>query len=204
MNVFIISASQRFPSQSRKVAQYTEGLIEIYSKFEEINFWDLGENPLPLWEESVWQNDPKWEKILAPLRQKVIRADAYVIVVPEWNGAATPAIKNFSLFFGEKETGHKPVWLISVSSEINGQYPVPDMRAFVYKNNKWIYIPDHTVIRFVRNFFNKSPNEPPENEEEKLLKERMLYSLEQLYLYAKHLKNLRHEIVFDDRFKYAM
>jgi NAD(P)H-dependent FMN reductase len=176
-------------------------MIHNHPDFEHAEILDLGENPLPLWDEGVWKSDERWKDILKPLKEKITRADAYVIVVPEWNGAATPAVKNLALFFGERETGHKPVWLISVSSGINGQYPVTDMRANVYKNNKWIFIPDHTVIRFVTGKLNGSE---PADDDEKLLRERMQYSLNQLVLYAKALKQVRNKIEFDDRFKYAM
>ena len=201
MNLFIISASQRHPSQSLKVARYVGHMIEKSRKFQSYEIYDLGSHPLPLWDEGVWRNDPKWEKILSPLRQKVINADAFVMVIPEWNGGVTPAIKNFSLFFDEKETGHKPVWLITISSEINGQYPIADMKAFGSKNNKWIFIPDHTIIRFVKQMLN---NHMPHNQEEKILIERMAYSLHQLALYAQALKSVRLKFTFDERFKYAM
>jgi len=200
MKVFILAASQRHPSQSAKVAHYIANLIEQEAYFDETTLRDLGRDPLPLWDPGVWENSPRWEKILAPLRRDVMAADAYVIVVPEWNGGITPALKNFTLFFGERETGHKPVWLVSVSSEINGQYPVVDMKAFASKNNKWIFIPDHTVIRFVDKVLN-TPR--PRSDEEKLLIDRIKYSLLELKLYAEALKPLRDNFPFDDRFKYA-
>ena len=201
MKALIISASQRYPSQSAKVARFVAEMLKENSAFNRYDMLDLGQNPLPLWDEGVWKNEPRWEIILSPVMKKVTEADAYIIIVPEWNGGVTPAIKNFALFFGERETGHKPVWLIAVSSEINGQYPVADMKAFVSKNNKWIFIPDHTVIRFVHQVLN-TPE--PRNEEEKLLRDRMYYSLHQLGLYARALKPLRETYPFDDRFKYAM
>ncbi len=200
MNVLIISASHRNPSQSRKVADVVSGLVKKHSGFKDIALLDLAEAGIPLWDEGVWRGEEQWMKILAPLRNQVRKADAYIIVVPEWNGGATPSIKNFALFFGEKETGHKPVWLISVSSEINGQYPVTDMRSYVYKNNKWVFIPDHTIVRFVHEKF----NEESLSAEEKLLLERMQYSLRQLELYARAMREVRDKLKFDDRFKYAM
>ncbi len=200
MNLLVISASQRHPSQSRKVADYL--LKEaIQFEFAQTHLIDLGQTPLPLWDENVWKNTGGWPEILPPVKEKVNNADAYIIIVPEWNGAATPAVKNFLLFFGERETGHKPVLLVSVSNGPNGQYPVSDMRAFGGKNNKWIYIPDHLIIRHVNDVLNE-----PEasSQEDKILRERIRYSLRQLETYARHLKPLRETYVFDDRFKYAM
>lgn len=200
MNLLIVSASQRSPSQSRKMAAYLLAVIEQYRWFERVEVLDLGRHPLPLWDQGVWEGDPKWQKILPPVRRQVTEADAYVFIIPEWNGMATPAMKNFTLFWGERETGHKPALLIGVSSEPNGQYPIADMRAFGLKNNKWVFIPDHLVIRHVDRYFN-TPG--PVDEHEKFLRDRIVYSLKELHAYAELLNRFRERWVFDDRFKYA-
>ena len=200
MQVMIVAASQRHPSQSGKVAKYLRKMIRNENLFEQTDLLDLGQNPLPLWDEGVWNGQPFWEDILTPLRHRVRRADAYILVIPEWNGAATPAIKNFSLFFDEKDTGHKPVLLVSISSEINGQYPIADMMAFGRKNNKWIFIPDYIIIRFVHHYLNA---EKPVGEQEIFLHDRILYGLNELRQYAALLKEFRKDWHYDDRFKYA-
>ncbi len=201
MKVLIISASHRKNSQSRKVADYITDLIRQEQYFTQTNLIDLARTKIPLWDEGVWKGNPGWEEILRPIKSKVEQADAYIIIVPEWNGSVPPSIKNFALFFGEKQTGHKPVWIVSVTSEINGSYPVSEMRSFVYKNNKWVFIPDHTIIRFVNDVLNKKE---PQTENEKLLVERMHHSLNQLKLYAEALEKVRKNLNWDNRFKYAM
>ncbi len=200
MKLVVISASQRHSSQSRKVANYIIKQSAGFD-FKQTSLIDLGEHPLPLWDEKIWKHAGQWPEWLGEITVKIKEADAYVLVIPEWNGAATPAIKNFLLFFGERETGHKPVLLISISNEANGQYPVSDMRAFGGKNNKWIYIPDHLIIRYVNELLNKSE---ATGENDRNIRARIAYSLQQLKLYAKQLRPLRENYPFDERFKYAM
>ncbi|NPA45653.1 MAG: NAD(P)H-dependent oxidoreductase [Chlorobi bacterium] len=200
MKTMIIAASQRHPSQSRKVADFVEKMILDEQFFDRTDLLDLGEHPLPLWDQGVWGNRPEWESVLKPLRKRVREADAFVMVIPEWNGAATPAIKNFSLFFDEKDTGHKPVLLVSISSEVNGQYPVVDMMSFGRKNNKWIFIPDYVIIRFVHHYLNGGQST---GEQEAFLHDRLRYGLEELRRYASVLRRFRESWTFDERFKYA-
>ncbi len=201
MRVQIISGSQRVPSQSRKVAEYLRKRIEKEGLFEETELLDLGENPLPFWDQGVWKGTPEWKKILTPLLDQMKKADAYILVVPEWNGMATPAVKNLTLFLGEQISGHKPVLLVSVSSGISGQYPISDLRVSGYKNTKWVYIPDHLVIRFVNDVMNE---EEPVDDKDRAIRERAGYSLRELKLYAEALRHVRNKIEFTDKFKYGM
>ncbi len=201
MNLLIISASQRYPSQSRKVADYLKQTVEKNKFFDTVQLIDLGQNPLPLWDQGVWDGTPEWKHMLNPVIEQMRKADAFILVIPEWNGMATPAIKNLTLFAGEHITGHKPVLLVSVSAGISGQYPISDLRVSGYKNTKWVYIPDHLIVRFVNSVMN---GDKPENDNDALIRERAEYSLKQLKLYAEALQSIRNKLEFDERFKYAM
>ena len=201
MKVVIISGSQRFPSQSRKTAEYLMKEVRRLQLFEETALIDLGEKPLPMWDQGVWTGDENWKAVLEPLTAEMRSADAYILITPEWNGAVTPAVKNFSLFFGERVTGHKPVLAVSVSAGPSGQYPIAELRSAVFKNNKWVFIPDHLVIRFVEK---RLIGEEPADESDALLRDRIVYSLRQLQLYAGAMTEVRRDFPWDDRFKYGM
>ena len=201
MNLLIISASQRYPSQSRKVADFLKKTVEKHRIFDSVRMIDLGEKPLPLWDQGVWEGTKEWKHILNPVIEQMRKADAFILVTPEWNGMATPAIKNLTLFAGEKITGHKPVLLVSVSAGGSGQYPISDLRVSGYKNTKWVYIPDHLIVRFVNSVMN---GEDPADENDALIRDRALYSLKQLRLYAQALQSVRNGMEWDDRFKYGM
>src|SRR5690606_27158588 len=102
----------------------------------------LSGNPLPLWDESMWDKDPKWDLSWGPIRKKLQNSDGIIIVSPEWAGMAPPGLKNFLLFCGNQDVGHKPALIVTVSSSMGGAYPNSELRMSGYKNNRICYIPD--------------------------------------------------------------
>ena len=74
-------------------------------------------------------------------------------MTPEWNGMATPAIKNFFLYFSSSVLFHKPALIVTVSAGHGGAYPVIELRSSGYKNTKLCYIPEHVIIREAANVF---------------------------------------------------
>ena len=199
MQLLIISGSMRYPSGSRLAAGYLKRKVEEQSLFSKVDLLDLGQSPIPLWDEGVWQGAEKWRGILTGLKEQLQAADAYIFVIPEYNGMASPGIKNLTLFFDERITGHKPVLLTAVTSEEhNGQYPISDMRAYGSKNTKWIYVPDHLIYRRIRELISDDLQM-----NDRSLEDRTLYSLKELYAYAGALKEMRKQWTFRPEFKYA-
>ena len=175
----IISFSLQQDSQSLKVASY---LQKVWGKSAEI--LDLFQNPLPLWEEEVWENTEKWQKLLIPIKEKLQNAESFVFVVPEYNGAPSPSYYNFMLFLG-LESSHKPVLITTVSSGRGGSYPVLGIRAFGYKNIKINFIPEHLIIQNVE-------NEEYKNRE--FMQEKIAFTLNILDIYATNFVSIRKEI----------
>jgi len=147
MKISIISGSHRNPSQSEKVARYIES--ELSSNFDDIEPWvyALADNPLPLWDQSLWEDNEEWNQRLAPLRQQLSESDGFVIIVPEWHGQVPAGLKNFFLMFTRFELGHKPALIVAVSSGDGGAYPVSELRMSSYKNNRLCYIPEQLILR---------------------------------------------------------
>ena len=189
LNYTIICGSHRMESQSTKVSKAIQLFLSQTPDAGEINLIDLRGNPLPFWEESVWQNDPKWEKYWKPYSEKLKKADGIVVVSPEWNGMATPGLKNFFLFCKNDDVGHKPGMIVSVSSSIGGSYPVAELRMSSYKNNRLCYIPDHVIVRNAEKVLN-NPEKPDSPDDERIAK-RLKYSLGVLREYSLALRNLR-------------
>ncbi len=199
MRLMIIAGGMRYPSGSGRAAAFIRQKAGEQIFFDPIDLLDLGQNPLPLWDEGVWQGEEKWRQILTPLRERMQAADAYVLVSPEYNGMASPALKNLSLFFDERTTGHKPALIVAVTSEAhNGQYPVADLRAFGAKNTKWVYIPDHLIYRNIRQLITEDLQMT-----DALLEEQTLFGLRELRLYAEAMKDVRNRHSFRPEFKYA-
>ncbi|MCU7940910.1 MAG: NAD(P)H-dependent oxidoreductase [gamma proteobacterium symbiont of Bathyaustriella thionipta] len=113
MKIAIISGSHRQNSQSLKVAKHIrKTLANKKGETETQNetwLYSLEGNPLPLWDEGVWNGEQHWLDILNPIREQLSACDALVIITPEWHGQVPAGLKNFFLLFGKKELGHKRV-----------------------------------------------------------------------------------------------
>lgn len=188
MKISIISGSHRNPSQSEKVARYIEN--NCNTDFDDIEPWvyTLADNPLPLWDQTLWEDNKEWEDRLAPIKQQLVESDGFVIISPEWHGQVPAGLKNFFLMFNRFELGHKPALIVTVSSADGGAYPVAELRMSSYKNNRLCYIPEQLVLRNVENILNEKDNDEDANS---YFKERISWSLGILRGYAIALKSMR-------------
>ena len=204
MKISIISGSHRNPSQSEKIARYVESLLK--NDFVDVDpfLYLLADNPLPLWDQSIWESDEQWIERLAPLKEQFSNSDAFVIVTPEWHGQVPPGLKNLFILFSRFEFGHKPAFIISLSSADGGSYPIAELRMSSYKNNRLCYIPEHLVIRNVEKVFNESSNDNDETTDS-YYKERLHWALKILQGYGKALKTMRDETeIHNDKFSNGM
>ena len=188
MKIAIISGSHRENSQSLKVARHIE--MNSADICAETWLYSLSGNPLPLWDEGVWEGEQKWLELLNPIREQLSSCDALVIITPEWHGQVPAGLKNFFLLFGKNELGHKPALIVSVSSGIGGSYPVAELRMSSYKNSRLCYIPEHVIIREVESVLNsdETTNDP---HSDTYIRERLQWSLNILKEYAIALKLVR-------------
>jgi len=190
MKISIISGSHRNPSQSEKVARYIES--ELSSNFDDIEPWvyALADNPLPLWDQSLWEDNEEWNQRLAPLRQQLSESDGFVIIVPEWHGQVPAGLKNFFLMFNRFELGHKPALIVAVSSGDGGAYPVAELRMSSYKNNRLCYIPEQLILRNVEQILNEKTGDN-NSEADGYFRERISWALGILRGYSLALKSMR-------------
>ena len=202
MKIGIISGSHRRSSQSEKVARYINSCLSN----KDIDTWLslLANNPLPLWDESIWEGDKAWMERLDPLKKALSECDGFVIISPEWHGQVPSGLKNFFLMFSNKEIGHKPALLVAVSSGIGGSYPIAELRMSSYKNNRICYLPEHLIIRNVESILNEDMNDNDEESHTYYL-ERIDWSLDILCGYTKALKSMRDTTnIFHEKFKNGM
>ncbi len=82
MKISIISGSHRQNSQSIKVANQIENILLTSRLADETYLFSLAGNPLPLWDESIWEGDEKWKEILSPISAELSNSDGFVIIVP--------------------------------------------------------------------------------------------------------------------------
>lgn len=186
LNIVLVAGSGRSNSQSGKVARFLrQRLIQLGQTDDaQSNVIDLGLAPLPLWPAEDAGPWGLYSKQLAA-------ADAVVIISPEWNGMACPAIKNFFIYASKTELAHKPGLLVGVSAGVGGAYPISELRASSYKNCRLCYLPEHLIVRSVEKVLNT-----PEasSEDDQRLHARIDYALDILLKYAHALRPLRESI----------
>ena len=189
MKISIICGSHRENSQSSKVAKIVQKYLDD-NICDETWMLDLAGNPLPLWDEGVWDGEQKWQDLLNPVKQQLASSDAFVIIAPEYHGQVPAGLKNFFLLFSKNELGHKPAQIITVSSADGGSYPVAELRMSSYKNNRICYIPDHIIVRNVEKILNDKA-EDNDVSADAYFRERIGWSLNILKEYAIALKQVR-------------
>ncbi|HET9240547.1 MAG TPA: NAD(P)H-dependent oxidoreductase [Oligoflexus sp.] len=194
MKITILNGSSRKQSQSGKIARFIDANLRAKAGVSTY-YLSLENNPLPLWDESIWEDAPTW-KIWNPIKAELQSSDAFVFVVPEWSGMVPPAVKNFFLLCSHQELGHKPALIVAVSSSRGGAYPVNELRISSYKNTRLLYLPEHFIIRDVEKMFN---GETPASEDDKYLRLRLDYCLNLLQAYGKCMKEIRSSGVIDHK-----
>jgi len=204
MKISIISGSHRHNSQSEKVARHIEKNLTGENIADQVWLYSLAGNPLPLWDEEVWNKSRAWETLLKPLRKELIDSDGFVFIAPEWHGQVPAGLKNFFLLFGKYELGHKPAMIVTVSSGDGGSYPVAELRMSSYKNNRICYIPDHVIVRNVESVLNENPKDNDASTDA-YFRERIDWNLRLLVEYAKALGSVRNSgLAFHDKFGNGM
>lgn len=194
MKITILNGSSRKQSQSGKISRFIDANLRARAGVSTY-YLNLENNPLPMWDESIWEDAPTW-KVWTPIKAELQSSDAFIFVVPEWSGMVPPAVKNFFLLCSHQELGHKPALIVAVSSSRGGAYPVSELRISSYKNTRLLYLPEHFIIRDVEKMFN---GDTPANEDDKYLRLRLDYCLNLLQAYGKSLKEIRSSGIIDHK-----
>jgi len=188
MHIAIIVGSHRKDSQSSRVGAYIAKDLARIDSSVTVDTIDLAGNPMPLWDESVWQGDSQLAALWKPCRDAMRKSDGFVIISPEWAGMVPPGLKNLLLFAGPKEVGHKPALIVAVSASRGGSYPVSELRTSGYKNNRLVYIPEHVLVQDVADVL---AGETPTSERDAWLRRRIAFADRILLEYAKALAPIR-------------
>jgi NAD(P)H-dependent FMN reductase len=202
MKFAIVSGSHRPAAQSGKVARFAASHLASLNAGYSTYVLELGKNPLPLWDEGIWNKDPKMLEPWSPVSAEIAGADAVVVVSPEWSGMVPAALKNFFLFASDGCLYHKPGLIVGVSASRNGAYPVAELRVSSYKNTHIQYISEHVIVRNVNEVLNE---EGPVSEDDAQVRRRLDYGLRVLAEYGKALKTVRASGVLNRKdFPYGM
>ena len=204
MKISIISGSHRLVSQSEKVARFIQGVLAREASCDETWLFRLAGNPLPLWDESIWEKDPQWQQRLGPISQQLGSSDGLVVVSPEWHGQVPAGLKNFFLMWSKGELAHKPALIVTVSAGDGGAYPVAELRMSSYKNNRICYIPEQVIVRHVEKVLNADAADNDAGADA-YFRERISWALGILTGYAAALKPVREKVqIHHDKFSNGM
>jgi hypothetical protein len=194
-HIVLLSGSNRSSSQSIKVAHYLRERLEALELCDSSELIDLASSPLPLWPEEDTQK--AWN-----VQQSILKkATALIVISPEWNGMACPALKNFFLYAGLSELGHKPALLVGVSAGLGGAYPIAELRASSYKNSRILYLPEQLIIRSVESVLN---SKCPSDENDVRIRARADWALDVLCQYDDALRTIRTAIKHPPEFSTGM
>ncbi|AZQ11732.1 NADPH-dependent FMN reductase [Shewanella khirikhana] len=194
MKLSIINGSQRKGSQSGRVAEFIKTQRHSFSDVEVI---ELADYSLPFWDgDSRESKGEDW----AIIEAKLSASDAYVLITPEWSGMATPMLKQLLMNASVPVTGHKPALLVSVSSSVNGVFPLAELMVSGNKNNKMVFIPANVIVRNVEEMLHPVEGSALSSRDS-AIRERITESVSLLGRYAELLKPLQS---YRDPFIYGM
>lgn len=157
----IIIASTRPGRVGVSVANWFEGHARGHGGFD-VEVVDLKEVGLPLYDESRHPNLQAYEQQhTRDWSATVSRADAYVLVMPEYNHSYNAALKN-ALDYLNKEWAHKPVGFVSYGGIAAGLRAVTAIKP-VLASLKMVPVVEQVSIPFVATFLDDQkvlqPNE---------------------------------------------
>ena len=202
MKIMIVSGSHRQESQSLRVSQYVAKDLVRIDPTVVLDIFSLSGNPLPLWDESAWQETSPLASLWKPIRDRMRQAHAFVFVTPEWAGMVPPGLKNLLLFAGPREVGHKPALLIGVSATRGGSYPVSELRTSGCKNNRLLVIPEHILIQDVADML---VGDSPSDKRDAWIRKRITFANRLLLEYGKAVGSIRASgLMSDADFPYGM
>ena len=109
----IILGSTRRGRQSAKVARFLESRMKLSQRIE-TEILDLLDYNFPMMEERLRLRDDAPSAVIE-FSRKLSRAEAIVIVSPEYNNGYPGVLKNALDYLGPKEYQRKPIGIVTVS-----------------------------------------------------------------------------------------
>jgi NAD(P)H-dependent FMN reductase len=111
MKIEIISGSPRTASLTQRVALHIKQSLTATTNHE-IGLIDMKEWVLPP-VQTVWTSPDKAPVEFQPLARRIMQADAYILVTPEYNGSYSLALKNLLDHFPKRH--HKTFGIVTAS-----------------------------------------------------------------------------------------
>ncbi len=149
IKILVFAGSLREESFSKKTARFFVGLLE--KRGVEAEFVDLRDLEIPLYDGDLQEKVyPKGAQIL---KDKIVAADAFLIVTPEYNHTSSGVLKNAinwaSRPYGTSAFTDKLVGISSISTgRIGGARALLDLRVSLAETGAWV-MPQEVSIGMV-------------------------------------------------------
>ena len=111
MTIEIISGSPRINSVTRRVAIHLKNWLDANTEHE-TGIIDMKDWNLPA-VQSVFVSTDRTPDEFKPLAERIFKANAFILVTPEYNGSYSPAMKNLLDHFPKQH--HKPFGIVTAS-----------------------------------------------------------------------------------------
>ena len=111
MKIEIISGSPRLNSITNRVARHLKNWLSLETNHE-IDIIEMKDWNIPA-VQTVWSSPEKVPVEFKSLAERIVNADAYILVTPEYNGSYSPAMKNLLDHFPKRH--HKPFGIVTAS-----------------------------------------------------------------------------------------
>jgi len=117
MNIEIISGSPRKESVTNRVALFLQRTLSTRTHHQ-VNVIDVREWGVQCLQEEVYSSVDNVPEEFKPLAERMLAAEAFIIVSPEYNGSYTAAVKNLFDHFPKQR--HKPFGIVTASPGVLG------------------------------------------------------------------------------------
>lgn len=111
MQIEVIAGSPRKKSVTRRLALHLVTALQQRTNHS-VHLTDLSATPMPMMQR-VFANPAEAPEELQPLAGRMLQADAFVLVTPEYNGSYAPALQNLFDHFPKQH--HKAFALATAS-----------------------------------------------------------------------------------------
>ncbi len=172
MRLMIIWGSTRQERKGGPVAYWVKSAAKQDERFEKVDFVDLREVNLPFYDEptdafSIASPDDYIHPEGKAWAERVAKADAVIIVTPEYNHGPPGVLKN-ALDWAGNPWIDKPVGLISYGGRTGGSRAIEQLRSITIELGLINVANAIHFVRFARTF--ESGEEPSEASNESLKK----------------------------------
>lgn len=116
MRIEIISGSPREGSITKRVAVFLHKHLQQCTQHQ-IGLIDAREWPLPPLQD-VFYSIEETPESYRPLSESIFKANAFILVTPEYNGSYTPALKNILDHYPKQS--HKAFGIVTASNGMSG------------------------------------------------------------------------------------